>query len=144
MGQVQAASLRGVRTEGAGTELALMGREEALGRTLTVSTQMVYTLSPATPANILAWKDGPMAQVNFRMKDERLALIDRAAAIRGVTRTEFVLRSSEAAAIETLNERPVIALDDDAYDAFVAALDAPVESNDRLKKQFARQPLWER
>jgi uncharacterized protein (DUF1778 family) len=85
-----------------------------------------------------------MAQVNFRMKDERLELIDRAAAIRGVTRTEFVLRSSEAAAIETLNERPVIALDDDAYDAFVAALDAPVESNDRLKKQFARQPLWER
>ncbi len=85
-----------------------------------------------------------MAQVNFRMKDERLALIDRAAAIRGVTRTEFVLRSSEAAAIETLNERPVIALDDDAYDAFVAALDAPVKPNDRLKKQFARQPLWER
>ena len=68
----------------------------------------------------------------------------RAAAIRGVTRTEFVLRSSEAAAIETLNERPVIALDDEAYDAFVAALDAPVEPNDRLKKRFARQPLWER
>ena len=47
-----------------------------------------------------------MGQVNIRMTDERLALIDRAAAIRGVTRTEFVLRSSEAAAIETLNERP--------------------------------------
>ena len=42
-----------------------------------------------------------MGQVNFRMTDERPALIDRAAAIRGVTRTEFVLRSSEAAAIET-------------------------------------------
>ena len=41
-----------------------------------------------------------MAQVNFRMSEERLAFIDRAAAIRGVTRTEFVLRSSEAAAIE--------------------------------------------
>lgn len=85
-----------------------------------------------------------MGQVNFRMKDERLALIDRAATIRGVTRTEFVLRSSEAAAIETLNERPVIALDDKAYDAFVAVLDAPVESNVRLKEQFTRQPLWER
>ena len=85
-----------------------------------------------------------MGQVNFRMTDERLALIDRAAAIRGVTRTEFVLRSSEAAAIETLNERPIIALDDEAYDAFVAALDAPVQPNDRLKERFARQPLWER
>lgn len=85
-----------------------------------------------------------VGQVNFRMKDERLSLIDRAAAIRGVTRTEFVLRSSEAAAIETLAERPIIALDDEAYDAFVAALDAPVAPNDRLKRQSARRPLWER
>ncbi len=85
-----------------------------------------------------------MAQVNFRMKDDRLALIDRAAAIRGVTRTEFVLRSSEAAAIETLNERPVIALDAEAYSSFVAALDAPVEPNNRLRELFGRQPLWER
>ncbi len=78
------------------------------------------------------------------MKDERLALIDRAAAIRGVTRTEFVLRSSEAAAIEALSDRPVIALDDDVYDAFVAALDSPVEPNDRLLKLVTRTPLWER
>ena len=47
-----------------------------------------------------------MPQVNFRTSSERLAVIDRAAAIRGVSRTEFVLRSSEAAAIEILNERP--------------------------------------
>ena len=47
-----------------------------------------------------------MPQVNFRVSSERLAFIDRAAAIRGVSRTEFVLRSSEAAAIEILNERP--------------------------------------
>ena len=85
-----------------------------------------------------------MAQVDFRMKDERLALIDRAAAIRGVTRTEFVLRSSEAAAIEALNERPVIALGDEAYAAFVGALNAPVEPNDRLQELFGRRPQWER
>ena len=85
-----------------------------------------------------------MAQVNFRVTDERLAFIDRAAAIRGVTRTEFVLRSSEAAAIEALNERPVIVLDEETYDAFVAALDTPVEPDARLKERFSRQPLWER
>ena len=75
--------------------------------------------------------------------DDRLALIDRAATIRGVTRTEFILRSSEAAAIETLIGRSVIALDDKAYNDFSAALDAPVGSNVRLKGQFARPPLWE-
>ena len=85
-----------------------------------------------------------MGQVNFRMTDERPALIDRAAAIRGVTRTEFVFRSSEASAVETLNERHVIALDDEMYDAFVAALDAPVQPDDRLKERFARQLLRER
>lgn len=84
-----------------------------------------------------------MAQVNFRLSDERLALIDRAAAVRGVTRTEFVLRSSEAAAIEALSERPIITLDDEAYEAFVAMLDAPVKPNPGLKDLFQRRPPWE-
>ena len=84
-----------------------------------------------------------MPQVNFRMTDERLALIDRAAATRGVTRTEFVLRSSEAAAIEALSERPVIALDDEVYVAFVAALDAPARPNADLKDLLARRPPWD-
>lgn len=84
-----------------------------------------------------------MAQVNFRMSDERLAFIDRAAAIRGVTRTEFVLRSSEAAAIEILNERPIIALDDETWDAFAAALDAPTEPDAAVKTRFSRRPAWE-
>ena len=85
-----------------------------------------------------------MPQVNFRLSEERLALIDRAAAIRGVTRTEFVLGSSEAAAIEALSERPVITLDDEAYDAFIAMLDAPVEIDPAVKERYARRPLWDR
>ena len=85
-----------------------------------------------------------MPQVNFRLSEERLALIDRAAAIRGVTRTEFVLGSSEAAAIEALSERPVITLDDEAYDAFIAMLDAPVEPDPAVKERFSRRPLWDR
>ena len=85
-----------------------------------------------------------MPQVNFRTSSERLAVIDRAAEIRGLTRTEFVLRSSEAAAIEILNERPVIALDDEAWDDFVAVLDAPVEIDPAVKARYARKPQWER
>ena len=56
-----------------------------------------------------------MPQVNVRTSSARLAFIDRAAAIRGVTRTEFVLREGEAATIEVLNGHPVIALDDKAW-----------------------------
>ena len=41
-----------------------------------------------------------MLRVNLRTFRERLAVTERATAIRGVSRTEFVLRSSEVAAIE--------------------------------------------
>ena len=85
-----------------------------------------------------------MPQVNFRTSSERLAIIDRAAAIRGVSRTEFVLRSSEAAAVEVLNERPMIALDDETWDDFVAALDAPAEIDPAVKARYARAPQWSR
>ena len=85
-----------------------------------------------------------MPQVKFRTSSERLTIIDRAAAIRGVSRTEFVLRSSEAAAIEVLNERPVMALDDGAWDDFVAALDAPVELDPEVKARYVRRPQWDR
>ena len=85
-----------------------------------------------------------MPQVNIRTSSQRLAVIDRAAAVRGVSRTEFVLRSSEAAAIDVLSERPVIALDDEAWDDFLAALDAPVELGPAVKARYARPPQWER
>ena len=83
-------------------------------------------------------------QMNLRVKDERLALIDRAAEIRGVTRTEFVLRASEAAAIETLNERPVITLDDEAYGAFLRSPRYARRTRRSLKRTLRAQPLWER
>lgn len=81
-----------------------------------------------------------MPQVNFLTSSERLAVIDRAPKIRGLTRTEFMLRSSEAAVIEILNERPVIALDDEAWDDFLVALDAPVEMDPAVKVRYARRP----
>lgn len=84
-----------------------------------------------------------MPQVNIRASTERLAMIDRAAAIQGVSRTEFMLRSSEAAAIEILTERPVIALDDEAWEDFVAALDAPVELDPAVKARYTRPPQWD-
>ena len=67
-----------------------------------------------------------MPQVNLRTSTERLAVIDR------------------AAAIEILNERPVIVLDDEAWDDFIAALDAPVELDPAVKARYARRPQWDR
>ena len=85
-----------------------------------------------------------MPQVNIRTSSERLAIIDRAAAIRGVSRTEFMLESSEMAAIEISNERTVIALDNEAWDDFVAALHPPVELDPEVRVRFTRPPQWNR
>ena len=85
-----------------------------------------------------------MPRVNFHASGDRLAVIDCAAAIRDVSRTEIVLRSSETAAIEVHNERPVIALVNEAWDDFVAALEAPVEFDPVLKAHNACQPQWDR
>ena len=85
-----------------------------------------------------------MPQVNFRTSSQRLAFIDRAVAVQGISRSKFVLRSSEAAAIDVLSERPVIALGDEAWDEFVATLDAPVEPDPTVKARYARPPQWER
>ncbi len=52
-----------------------------------------------------------MPRVYLRASSGCLAVIDRAAAIRGASRTKFMLRSSEAAAVETLGVRLAMALD---------------------------------
>ena len=85
-----------------------------------------------------------MPRVNIRTSGERLAHVDRTAASRGTSRTEFAPRSSEAAAVEILNERPVIALDDAAWDDFVAALDSPLELDPAVKARYARGTQWDR
>ena len=54
-----------------------------------------------------------------------------------LSRTEFMLGSSEAAAIEILDERLVIALDDEAWDDFVAVLDALAEMVPAVKTRHA-------
>ena len=85
-----------------------------------------------------------MGQVNFKVTDDRLAIIDRAASIRGVSRTEFVLGTCEAAALEILSERPLISLTEDGYEAFLTALDTPREPGEALRKLSDRTPHWER
>ena len=77
---------------------------------------------------LIGWRKRPCLPESSRMRR------------RTASSTIAEIEKCEAAAIETLNERPVIPLDDEDY----AVLDAPVEPDDRLKKRWARRPLWER
>jgi len=62
------------------------------------------------------------------------SLLQRAAAVRHKSVTEFVLDSGLSAAAETLADRRQFELTDRQWRAFQAALDAPTKSKKRLEK----------
>jgi len=82
--------------------------------------------------------------INLRASAEQKALIDRAAARLGKTRTEFMLDSAREAAENVLLDQRLFLLDEARYAEFVARLDAPVEPTDALRKVLKTSLPWER
>ncbi len=82
--------------------------------------------------------------LNIRIKPEERGLIDRAARASGKTRTDFILDAARRAAENTLLEQTLIRVGPDAFNAFLARLDAPPEPNERLRKTMQTTPPWER
>jgi uncharacterized protein (DUF1778 family) len=81
--------------------------------------------------------------LNLRIKPQERGLIDRAAALTGKTRTDFVLEAARQAAEEALLDRTMFAVSPEAYAAFLARLDAPPKPNDRLRRTMQTVPPWE-
>ena len=86
----------------------------------------------------------PRETINLRASAEQKALIDRAAARLGKTRTEFMLDSAREAAENTLLDQRLFLLDEARYTEFVTCLDAPVEPTAALKKVLSVPSPWER
>lgn len=80
--------------------------------------------------------------LNIRIKPEERNLIDRAAKARGKNRTDFVLEAARSAAEETLLDQALIAISPKAYAAFLARLDMPPRTNDRLRKTMQAVAPW--
>lgn len=81
--------------------------------------------------------------LNLRIKPELRTLIDRAAALAGKNRTDFVLDAARLAAEDALLERTLFVLDPRAYREFVARLDAPSKPNARLRRTLGTPAPWE-
>jgi len=82
--------------------------------------------------------------LNLRINPEERGLIDRAAALAGKTRTDFVLEAARRAAVEVLTERTLFNVDAKALAEFLAALDAPPRPNDKLTRTMQTPAPWER
>jgi uncharacterized protein (DUF1778 family) len=81
--------------------------------------------------------------LNVRIKPEVRGLIDRAAALLGKNRTEFVIDAARHAAENTVLDRTVLAFSPQAYAEFVARLDASPKPNKRLRKSLQTPAPWE-
>ena len=81
--------------------------------------------------------------LNIRIKPEVRGLIDRAAALTGKNRTDFVLDAARHAAEDALLDRTVFVLSPKAYADFLTRLDAAPQPNRRLSRSLKTQAPWE-
>ena len=81
--------------------------------------------------------------VSMRFRDDDLGIIDRGAALSGLSRTEFVRRAAlHDAQIVILNET-MVRLSPEALAQFVAAIDAPVAAVPaKMAERLSRKAPW--
>lgn len=63
--------------------------------------------------------------VNLRIREDVRALIDRAAKLRGKTRSEFMIDAAHRAAEDALLDQTLVRVDEDSYQHYLAILDRP-------------------
>ena len=82
--------------------------------------------------------------LNIRIQPRVRSLIDRAAALVGKNRTDFVLDAARHAAEDTLLDRTIIVAGAKAYAEFLERLDAPPQPNERLRRSLQTPAPWEK
>jgi uncharacterized protein (DUF1778 family) len=82
--------------------------------------------------------------ISMRLPEADLAIIDRAAGLRGRSRTDFVREAALRAAEEVLMENALIRMSPDGFGAFMKALSAPAAPVPEMVELVRRVAPWER
>ena len=85
-------------------------------------------------------KDFPMS---MRLPESDVAIIDRAAKLRGRSRTDFVRDAAVRAAEETLMDSGLVRMSAESFEAFVAVLGSPAAPVPELVELVRRPAPWE-
>jgi len=80
----------------------------------------------------------------MRLPESDIAIIDRAAGLRGRSRTDFVRDAAVRAAEEVLMESALIRMSPEGFKAFMKTVSAPVKVVPELTALFARKAPWEK
>lgn len=81
--------------------------------------------------------------LSMRLPETDLAIIDRAATLRGRSRTDFMREAAVRAAEDVLMETMPIRMSPAGFDAFMAALSGPATPVPEMIELFRRAAPWE-
>lgn len=82
--------------------------------------------------------------INIRAQSRQISIIDQAAGTLGQSRSMFILERSVQAAEAVLLDQRLFVVDAATYDAFTAALNAPVRDNPKLAALLKKRAPWDR
>ncbi len=91
-------------------------------------------------STLAARKDHPLS---LRLPDADLALIDRAAGLRGRSRTDFMRDAAVRAAEEALMETALVRMTDEGFAHFTAVLSAPAAPVAAMVELLRRPAPWD-
>ena len=83
------------------------------------------------------------APINMRVEPGQRALLTKAAAMLNKDRSAFILDVACREAENVLLNQRLFQLDDDAFAAFTAALEAPAPADEKLKSLLNSPSPWE-
>jgi uncharacterized protein (DUF1778 family) len=81
--------------------------------------------------------------LSIRLPDADIAIIDRAARLRGRSRTDFMRDAAVRAAEDVLMETTPIRMSAEGFDAFMAAVSGPAAPAPEMVELFRRAAPWE-
>jgi uncharacterized protein (DUF1778 family) len=81
--------------------------------------------------------------LSIRLPDADIAIIDRAARLRGRSRTDFMRDAAVRAAEDVLMETTPIRMSAEGFDAFMAAVSGPAAPVPEMVELFRRVAPWE-
>jgi uncharacterized protein (DUF1778 family) len=81
--------------------------------------------------------------ISMRLPEADIAMIDRAAGLRGRSRTDFVREAAVRAAEDVLMENRLIRMSPEGFSEFMAALAAPVAAVPEMVELLRRPAPWE-
>jgi uncharacterized protein (DUF1778 family) len=81
--------------------------------------------------------------LSMRLPEADIAIIDRAATLRGRSRTDFMREAAVRAAEDVLMENAPVRMSPAGFKAFMAALSGPATAVPAMVELFRRPAPWE-